>query len=52
MRSIASRWRFRLWQLQTLEIGDGFAGLGGRGEDGAVIVLQEPLRQIEPVRAT
>ena len=41
-------WRPRLGRLKVLEVGDGFAGLGGCREDGAVVVLQqrEPVRQI------
>src|ERR1700730_16975047 len=41
-------WRFRLGRLQALEIGHGFAGLGGGGEDGAVVLLQElqPMREV------
>ena len=41
-------WRFRLGRLQALEVGHGLAGLGGGGEDGAVVFLQQlqPMRQI------
>jgi hypothetical protein len=40
--------RLRFGRLEALEIGDDFAGLGGRGEDGAIVVLQqfEPVRQV------